>query len=844
MEEQIDVLPGQVYIGRGNPRRALPRSPWANDTSIQVAGSRTRAINQFRKQLEAAPELKAKVRSLAGKQLLCRCPAGAPRHADVLIAKSARLEEDDATSSEDEFGTAKPARGAGWWGRGAPVQVFKGTASRPMQDGGGLCSPGRWPPSRRRLPSQAAMPLPGLLRLADEAAAPFGGPAALLCSLASKRVTENPFVGIEGAARSFLEQTLASQGHLRCDRTPLPGEAVDLELLQLTLRFLEDPDAEGLRRYLKGVKVGVGYRMPRARAVYDRKTLWRNRLDPDEEPVPEKENYRSAQDNAEFLRAEFEVQRKAGMFEVMSDAAAQREFGDNLFIAALATIEQGPDSFRIVHDGSHGVCVNNRIKVRDQTTSPLASDVAALLEAELDPESEAPLPTLFALVWDIAKAHRRLAVAREDWGFQACRVDSSSSEVWLNRVGTFGIGSISYWWNRLAAMIVRLVLMIFPPQTVRWVLCFADDVKLLLGGGDLPRCALGVMVLFQALAIPTKWTKVSGGFAVSWIGYAFDYGRFRIGLSESRSVWLQKWIRDRADTPVVVEEFVSVLGRLGFAFTLSPLDRPFLGPLYAWASTRPLGSCARLPLMARLVLRWLLRRLERCSMHQISVRLRSAPEVFRADAKAEGEEVVLGGWLCFQGLPPAEAPWYSVELSRRTAPWAYARGEPFRAIAALELLASLLCLKLLLPRARDMGLVSQGGALHLCGSTDNKGNRHILDRHMTSKFPAVAILMEIAAEEEKQNLMLDLHWIPRNQNEEADALTNSNFTDFSELNRIPLNFEKVEWIVLGDMIQAGLSLFGELDAAKAEAAAAASAGSAPALGRRARKRPLRETDPW
>ena len=842
IEEQTSIGPNQVYIGRGNPRRALPRSPWANPHSIREAGGRDQAIRLFEKDLAGSPGLKARVKHLAGKQLLCHCPADLPCHADVLIAEAGRLEREEETSSEDEFGVRKPPRGAGWWGRGAPVLVYRGTVSRSMQDGGGLCSPGRWPPARRRLPPQGAELLPGLLQIARRASVPAGGPSALLCALATRKVSESPFALFGQEASELLEGILRSAGHVRSGRTPLPGEAIDLELLQLLLRWLGDPDAEGLQRYLKGVKVGVDYRMPRARSVYDRKVKWRNRLDPGEEPTPEKENYRSALDNISFLRKEFESQRAAGMFEVTTESEARKEYGDRLFVAALAAIEQGPDSFRIVHDGTHGVCVNNRIRVRDQTTSPLAQDVGAALECELE-DATSPA-SLFALVWDISKAHRRLAVAREDWGFQACKVDSSSQEVWLNKVGTFGIGSISYWWNRLAAMIVRLVLMVFPPQTVRWVLCFADDVKLLLGGGDLPLCALGVLVLFQALRIPIKWSKVAGGFRVSWIGYAFDYGRFQIGLSEARASWLCKWIKERSATPVVVEEFVAVLGRLGFAFALSPVDRPFLGPLYAWASSRPLGSCTRLPLMARLVLTWMEHRLSRCPLRQVAPRPPAIPEVFRADAKAQGEEVVLGGWLSLNGLPTEEAPWYSVTLSRRTAPWAYARGEPFRAIAALELMASLLCLKLLVPLARDRGLEVPGGSLRLCGATDNKGNRHILDKHMTSKFPAVVVLMEIAAEEEAQDLVLDLHWVPRNQNEEADALTNHDFGDFRPQNRIACDFASVKWIVLETMMSAGMQLYSELDAAKAEAAAAAGAALKGGAGGRSRKRPLREADPW
>ena len=49
----------------------------------------------------------------------------------------------------------KPRLGTGWWGRGPPILVpgHPGEGpGRPLWDGGGLCSPGRWSPRTRRLP--------------------------------------------------------------------------------------------------------------------------------------------------------------------------------------------------------------------------------------------------------------------------------------------------------------------------------------------------------------------------------------------------------------------------------------------------------------------------------------------------------------------------------------------------------------------------------------------------------------------------------------------------------------------------------------------------------------------
>ena len=40
---------------------------------------------------------------------------------------------------------------------------------------------------------------------------------------------------------------------------------------------------------------------------------------------------------------------------------AQAEYGEELVVAALAALEKGDESFRVLHDGSNKVKVNQRI---------------------------------------------------------------------------------------------------------------------------------------------------------------------------------------------------------------------------------------------------------------------------------------------------------------------------------------------------------------------------------------------------------------------------------------------------------------------------------------------------
>ena len=59
-------------------------------------------------------------------------------------------------------------------------------------------------------------------------------------------------------------------------------------------------------------------------------------------------------------------------------------------------------------------------------------------------------------------------------------------------------------------------------------------------------------------------------------------------------------------------------------------------------------------------------------------------EVFRLDAKAGNGMVAIGKMPEF--VRPSGSDWFVLELTRATAPWAFARGKLFRIIAWLELL--------------------------------------------------------------------------------------------------------------------------------------------------------------
>ena len=181
--------------------------------------------------------------------------------------------------------------------------------------------------------------------------------------------------------------------------------------------------------------------------------------------------------------------------------------------------------------------------------------------------------------------------------------------------------------------------------------------------------------------------------------------------------------------------------------------------------------------MILLIMRYLAAEVLDFHMVPCEARANDLGEVFRLDASAKQDgTVAIGGWRTKGNATSKEAEWFAVTLTRKTAPWAFARGEPFRTIAALELLGVLVGLMVLVPEGVHGGDLA--ALISLTCGTANQSNSYLLDKMLTTKYPLGVILMELAHQMRRRRLILRARWLPRLQNEEADQLTNNEFHNF------------------------------------------------------------------
>ena len=508
--------------------------------------------------------------------------------------------------------------------------------------------------------------------------------------------------------------------------------------------------------------------------MYEEQTSWKLEDDPYMKAEVWRDNYESVGDHEEFVRQHFEEECKEGLMEKLTLEQAKQRYGDKIAISSLAVLveESHGNKRRIIHDATHGTKINNRIKCRDKQRSPGAREKRYLLSYYKKRGD-----VVFSLVGDISKAHRRFLHDPAEHGLLACRVKHSDNFIFVNKVGTFGVASASYWWGRLAGSGIRLVHELLGPEMPIEMLIFADDLES-LGAGVGGRRGIALSFLFlSTLGFPFKWSKQRGGLKVEWIGLFTDYTTMKLGLSPKRAAWMESWTRKLATVgKVTAKEMEQGLGRLGFAANALTWERPFLGPLYSWtAAIRNKTGLLRIPTMLRTILWFLADRTRDGGSLQEPPPLRDGEGddvIFYTDAKATECGAWIGGFL--QAKDGSIAEWFSEEVKTEWAPWLFIRGDPKRVIAALEMLATLIAARLW---AR--GLSKGGrGKCWIKGSTDNLSNAYAVSKWMSTKYPLTVLIMELSETLRTRDCELCLEWVPREKNQLADDLTNEKFDHF------------------------------------------------------------------
>ena len=184
------------------------------------------------------------------------------------------------------------------------------------------------------------------------------------------------------------------------------------------------------------------------------------------------------------------------------------------------------------------------------------------------------------------------------------------------------------------------------------------------------------------------------------------------------------------------------------------------------------------------------------------------------------------------------SPWFTVELTEEVAPWAFCKGLPYKAISALELLGTVMAVMILGDFPEEFGGVH--GAVRIRGFTDSQVSSQVVTRGMTTSFPLCCVTMDLAAKLEEAGARLDLEWVPRTANVEADALSNFDTSGFDLGLRREVQWDSPKWARLRRLFEEGADFFLARQASRKQC------GEPPTQPpkKRARDGGLRVREPW
>ena len=725
----------------------------------------------------------------------------------------------------------------------APIKVHYKGKVRNLVDGLGKCSLGIRPAgSRKKNLSKAGAALARTFwthveKLAQE----MGGKERrnVLSRRALGQIEESPFSKEVGSIRRDLDELVKKLGKDPSRKASDRDTVIGFRRVKAWAELVEDQDwqfLEGLAK--RGVPLGVRGEIPLVPAVYDRKekgeqeplgSLWG-----EEDGRPEhRSNYSSAVTHIEKVKKVVEAEIEKGWIRRIPMEEAYQKFGKEVQVASLGAVPKDAawEEIRVVHDGTHGISVNTEIRQPNRMTFPQCDDLEAAAEAlkRVAPGER----MLFA--FDIKAAHRLIPVQEEDWALQSFRLEDEK-ELLVNMVGTFGVASAAFWWGRAASVIFRTFHRVMPDRLLYYLLLFADDGLLMAAGPEYFKVVVGLFLYLDLMEVPLSWRKTRGGFQAEWIGYTIDLERWRVGVSEKKVRWLVSWAeRILQESHLLGREFRAGVGRLGFLAGVLSGARPLLAPLYAVASRVGGSSYVELHLAVKIAIQFFADWIKSEPVRDLRAPPRVAGEVFRIDAAADQEGISIGGWEVYGGRRPEEARWFSVKVTRRVCPWLYLKGEPFRTIAAAELLAVTVAVVIFGKQAEWRGA---DGRFTISGFTDNSSNTYVVDKFLSTKFPVSLVLMELAYQLSKLRANLSLQWIPREQNEEADDLSKEKFDRFSPSRRIEVRLEDIGFQVIPRLAEVAGKLDEEIRMRRTSKESMVATQKTPA------EEKLRMTQPW
>ena len=283
-------------------------------------------------------------------------------------------------------------------------------------------------------------------------------------------------------------------------------------------------------------------------------------------------NWKRAEDNPETLQALLAKEIEGGFVQAFDgdEAAAKARWPAGTARGRLNVVFADERDARLVLDSS--VCnLNARCALPEKMSMPSALDVR-LSFAPPDPHG-----IWHALCLDFKAAHKRMHVLDSEQGTLLFKV---AGQLYFYTVCHFGARFSSYWWQRAAGLITRILHALLSNRPHRaWI--YVDDLLALLLKQHMHEQACLIIILLASINAPMSWKKAQLADTVTWCGWTFDLHAQQVMLASAKLEKLRAQLHALLQhSKCPRKSLEACLGLLMWVTTLCTFLRPMLSPLY------------------------------------------------------------------------------------------------------------------------------------------------------------------------------------------------------------------------------------------------------------------------
>ncbi|CAE7452587.1 unnamed protein product, partial [Symbiodinium necroappetens] len=411
--------------------------------------------------------------------------------------------------SKDTSGTAPVALAT--WHSLLPTRLPWPDLMHRVEDGAGTCSTARPDPAKFSDPFRSLRTSWSRRFLRDGLAARIA--TALNSGSREPPLSESELEPFLSDLRSFLGVTDdAAWRHLLRVQS---GQPFRLELWHRLCVACADPDTEYFDLLREGVPLGISSPIPPCKVMAPPGP-------PDSATIPLQHcesSWKSAIDHSETVDELLLEELAQGWIAIVpgGDDELRREYSVSAVGKLGVVLAEGRPPRLVVDSSVSGVTCHTALPNR--SCNPTLTDVFSSM-----PLSDS-LERLVALVLDVAKAHRRILIRKQDRGLLCFR---HNNVLYQCTTLNFGARVSSFFWARAAGLLLRLIHRLL--RVRHSAKFYVDDLLCLLDSASAPVWASHVVVLLLLIRVPLSWHKCALSQRVVWIGWEIDLAVFTVRL--------------------------------------------------------------------------------------------------------------------------------------------------------------------------------------------------------------------------------------------------------------------------------------------------------------------------